>query len=298
MTGGLRSLLSGVLLVIATAAAVVAIWCVWAERQLLDTATFTTRSVEVIRDPAVREETAAFLAGQLVDQQEAVRQAAGQLPPELRATVDALLDGGGETAQATALEALETGAFDGLWGEAMTGTHGAFVQWLDDPGQGVELDLQPLIERLARDVGLPDQLIAAGSDASGAGAVRIIEAGQYEQTREFARRLERGAALMAPLALVAAVLSVLVARRRRWAVVRAGAGAALAGVIAAVSAPWIGDQLVAALADDGAATAVAQAIWASVEPPLSQLALLVVAAGTGVALLATIAWPGRARADA
>lgn len=298
---GLRSLLSGVLLLVATASAVVAIWCVWAQRQLLDTPTFTARSVEVIRDPAVQEETASFLAGELVSQQESVREAADLLPQRLQAAVDTVLAGGGRVAEAAALEALRSGRFDRLWADAMTATHSEFVRWLDAPADGsgtarrgdvgeVELDLQPLIERLARGVGLPDALIAAGAQATDSQVV-IIQAGQYERTRAFAQRLERGAALMAPLAIFAAVLSVVFARKRRWAVVRVGAGAALAGVVAAASAPWIGDAFVQAMANDGAASAVAEAIWGSVEPPLTQLAWIVAAAGAGLALLATIVWP-------
>ena len=289
---GLRTLLSGLLLVLATVSAVAAIWCVWAQHQLLDSPTFTARSVEVIRDPGVRRETAAFLADELVDQQEAVRQAADLLPDRLQAAVDSVLAGGGEVAEEAALQALESGQFDGLWGDAMLRTHEDFTRWLraSGPGSEVELDLQPLVERLARGVGLPDTLIAAGAEAADARIV-IIEAGQYEETRELAQRLQRGAALTAPLAIFAAVLSVLVARNRRWALVRVGMGGALAGVAAAASASWLGDRFVVAMTDDGAAATVAQAIWASVEPPLTQLAWIVAAAGAGVALLAAIVWP-------
>lgn len=294
---GLRTLLSGVLLVVATASAVAAIWCVWAQHQLLDSPTFTARSVEVIRDPGVREETAAFLADELVDQQQAVRQAADLLPERLQGAVDGVLAGGGEVARAAALEALESGKLDALWADAMLRTHEDFTRWLraSGPGGEVELDLQPLIERLARGVGLPDALITAGAEAADARIV-IIGAGQYEETRELAQRLQRGAALTAPLAMFAAVLSVLVARNRRWAVVRAGLGAAVAGVAAAASAPWLGDQFVAAMTEDGAAAAVAQAVWASVEPPLTQLSWIVAAAGGGVALLAAVVWPRGATA--
>ena len=277
---------------IASASAVAAIWCVWAQRQLLDTPAFTARSVEVIRDPGVRQETAAFLAGELVAQQSAVRQAADLLPARLQASVDSVLAGGGEVAEAAALEALKSGKFDALWAEAMRETHREFTRWLRASANSpaVELDLQPLVERLAEGVGLPAPLIAAGAKATDTGVV-IIQAGQYEETRQFAQRLQRGAALTAPLAIVAAILSVVFARKRRWAVVRVGAGAALAGVVAAASAPWIGDQFVAAMSSDGAATAVAEAIWASVEPPLTQLAWIVAAAGAGLALLATALWP-------
>lgn len=294
MTGGLRSFLSAAFLVIATVAAVAAIWCVWAQRQLLDTPAFTARSVEVIRDPAVREVTAAFLADQFVGQRDELTAAASELPEGLGAAAQAALAIGRDEAERTALDALESGRFDVLWADATKTAHTLFVDWLDggqtSGGGAVELELQPLLTQLARDVGVPQAVIDAGGDVIDA-RVKIIEAGQYDQTRRYAQSLQRGTTWMAPIAIVAAILSILCSRRRRWAVARVGAGATIAGVVAAVSASWLGDQFIASMTTDGAAPAVAQAVWASLEPPLTQLAWIVAAAGAGLGLLALAVWP-------
>ncbi len=293
MTGGLRSILSGVFLAVATVAAVAAIWCVWAQRQLLDTPAFTARSVEVIQDPAVREVTAAFLADQFVDQRGELSAAASQLPGGLASAAQAALSIGQDEAERTALAALQSGRFDVLWAGATQTAHTQFVDWLGGDlatGDAVELELQPLLTQLARDVGVPDDVIAAGADVTDA-RVEIIEAGQYDQTRRYATSLERGTTLMAPLAIIAALLSILCARNRRWAVVRVGAGATLAGVVTALSAAWIGDQFIASMTTDGAAPAVAEAVWASLQPPLTQLAWIIAVGGAGLALLAVVVWP-------
>lgn len=293
---GLRSLLSGLLLVVATVLGVVAIGAVWAERQLLDTDVWTGHAVAVVHDPAVERVTAEFLAQQVVAQQAAAREARDLLPAELQALADAPAAKAERVVERVALDAIQAGALDEAWKATMRDTHAQFAAWIeggehtDDAQRGVDLDLEPLVSETARAAGVPDAVIAIGADQVD-GEVPLIEGGQYGEARQDAAWLRDRAALVAPLAIVVAVLSILVARRRKWATVRVGIGAALAGLFVVVAAPRVGERFVDAMTDDGAAPAVASAIWASAEPPLTQLGWIVAAAGLGLALVVAVLWP-------
>lgn len=293
---GLRSLLSGLLLVVATVLAVVAIGAVWAERQLLDTGVWTAGAVEVVHDPAVERVTAEFLADQVIAQQQAAREARDLLPEQLRALADADSSAAHAVVERTARQAIASGSLDAAWERTMRDTHRQFVAWIDggphDDGEHVDVafDLEPLVVATAREAGIPDAVIEIGADQVD-GTVPLIEHGQYARARRDAAWLRDRAALVAPLAILAAILSVALSPRRKWATVRVGLGAALAGLTVVIAAPRLGDHFTGALTGDGAAPAVARAIWASTGPPLTQLGWIVAAAGVGLALLAAVLWP-------
>lgn len=304
--GGLRSVLSGLLLVAATVLTVLAIGSVWAQRQLLDTTVWTAHAVEIVHDPDVERVTADFLADQVVAQQDAALEARDLLPAQLQALADAGPATAHRVIEQTALETIRAGALDASWETTMRATHRQFVRWLDGSASAgrdgsqrserssdraaVSFDLEPLVVQTARAAGVPDVVIEIGAAQVDA-QVPLIDAGQYEQARADAQWLRARAALVAPLAILAAVGSVLLARRRKWAVVRVGFGAALAGLAVVLAAPRLGAHFTEAMTGDGAAPAVARAIWASAGPPLTQLGWIVAAAGVGLALLAAVFWP-------
>lgn len=298
--GGLRSFLSGLLLVVATVLAILAIGAVWAERQLLDTAVWTGHAVAVVHDPAVERVTAEFLAEQVVAQQQAAREARDLLPEELRALADAPSAKAERVVERLALEAIRSGTLDAAWADTMSSTHAQFAEWIQggehaDEGQlTVEFDLEPLVVQTARVAGVPEAVIKIGADRVDA-TVPLIEHGRYADARRDANWLRERAALVAPLAIIGALLSVLLARRRKWATVRVGFGAMAAGLVVVLLAPRTGERFTETMTGDGAAPAVARAIWVSLEPSLTQLGWIVAAAGAGLALLAAVLWPERDR---
>lgn len=292
---GLRSLLSGLLLVAATVLAVVAIGASWARHQLLNTDVWTGHAVAVVHDPAVERVTARFLAEQVVAQQAAARDARDLLPAQLQALADAPAAKAERVVERVALQAIRSGTLDDAWERTMRDTHEQFVAWIaggehgDDAQMGVDLDLEPIVAQTAREAGVPDAVVEIGADQVQA-TVSLVRGGQYATARQDANWLIDRADQVAPLAVLLAVLSVAFAHRRKWAVVRVGVGAALAGLVVVAAASAIGDHFIDALAGDGAAPAVAGAIWDATGPPLTQLGWIVAAAGVGLALLAVVLW--------
>ncbi len=290
---GLRSLTSTLLAVLACALAVVAISATWMHGELMDTDRWTATSVEALRDPQVQELAAAFLADQLVAQQETVDGVREALPPALQGlsgTATAVLR---RVAERAALEALRARALEDLWADASRTTHEQFVRWIRGQdvrrsGDVVTLDLQPAVERLARRVGIADGVITAATVATGGAEVRLVSAGQFDQTRRDAHRLEQAATLTAPLALLVAVLSILVAPRRRRALVRVGLAAGVAGLVIVLVAPQLEAHLRAELIDGGAARPVARTILASTTPSLITMGWVTAIVGAAIAGLAAL----------
>lgn len=291
-------MLSWLLAAAACLLAVVAITATWMNREVMDSGRWTETSVQVLRDSQVQELTAAFLADQLVAQQATNDTVRDALPPALRdfsGTATAAL---GKVAERAALDALRARALEDLWAEASRSTHAQFVRWLDgrearagtDP---VTLDLQPAIERLARRVGISDAVIAKASAASGGAEVPLVQAGQFEQTRTDAHRLEQASTLTLPLAIVVAALSILVAPRWRWGFVRVGIAAAIAGIVVLLGAPELQSHLIAGLVEGGAARPVASTILDATTPSLLRVGWLTTVGGAVVAILAFATRPGR-----
>ncbi|MDO9353827.1 MAG: hypothetical protein Q7T55_09030 [Solirubrobacteraceae bacterium] len=291
---GMRSFVSSLLAALACALAVVAIAATWMDRQVMQSEHWTETSVQVLRDPQVQALTASFLADQVVSQQDAIRDALPERLKPFAGTATAALR---DTAEKVALDALRTGALEGLWREASRSTHEQFVRWLDGRdvsrrGDLVTLDLQPALDRLALRAGIPQGLVDRAAESSG-GRVALIRAGQFEQTQRDAHRLEQAASLTLPAAIVVALLSILIAPRRRWGIVRVGLAAAVAGAVVVLAGPQLRAHLADGLVDGGAARPVAASILDLTMPSLVLAGWLTAVGGAVVAVLAFATRPGR-----
>ena len=133
----MRRVLPSVLVVIATLLAFLAIFSLWANRQLLDTDNWTETSSEVLQNQDVQEQLSIFLVDELytnVDVQARIQEA---LPP--RADVLAGPAAGG-------LKGLLEDAVDALldrpipqeaWEDANRAAHERFLQIVEDEGEAV-----------------------------------------------------------------------------------------------------------------------------------------------------------------
>jgi hypothetical protein len=292
---GMRSIVSSLLAALACGLAVIAIAATWMDRQVMDSDHWTETSVQVLRDRQVQDLTAAFLADQVITQQDAIREA---LPARLKPFAGTATAALRDTAETVALDALRTGALEDLWRTASRSTHAQFVRWLDGDaqarrGSAVTLDLQPALDRLALRAGIPQELVDRAAETGRAGRVSLVRAGQFEATRTDAHRLERAAASTLPAAVVVALLSILVAPRRRTGIVRIGLAAGLAGAAVIIGGPELRSHLIAGLVDGGAARPVAAAILDHTMPSLVLTGWLTAVGGVAVAIIAFATRPGR-----
>ena len=69
---------------VATVLGVVAIFAVWANRQLLDSSYWGNTSAQMIQSPPIREALAGYLTDQLYANVDVAGELRGELPPELK----------------------------------------------------------------------------------------------------------------------------------------------------------------------------------------------------------------------
>src|SRR4051794_13093473 len=82
LSRGRRWLVRGIMAV-ATLVAVVAIFAVWANRQVLDADHWSSTSSKLLEDPAIRAQLSAFLVDQVYQQADVAGQFKAALPPRL-----------------------------------------------------------------------------------------------------------------------------------------------------------------------------------------------------------------------
>src|SRR5215208_2543168 len=84
LPSGRRWLVRG-LLVLATLVTVLAIFAVWANRQVLDADNWSNTSSELLADDAIRTQVADYLVDQVYEQVDVQAELAAALPPRLTA---------------------------------------------------------------------------------------------------------------------------------------------------------------------------------------------------------------------
>ena len=283
-----RSLLSRVLLSLACLVAIVAALGAWADRQLLDTDEWVTTSGELLRDPAIQDATAAYLADQLVDGPEVTARLQEGLPPRLAPLAGPLTAGVGELADRTAKRVIASGAFGKVWDETNRRAHEQLLAVInDDDGvlasRGVILDLRPELGVLAERIGV------APGQTGDQGRVRILRGDTLESVQsavKLLRDIRWGSLALLVLLLVA---GVAFARDRARGVGGAGAALILAGlailVVRRVAGAYVVDQVTA----HGAGQPAAEATWRIATSLLADIAVSGIVLGLVLALGAWLA---------
>ena len=285
--------LPGILVVIATLVFFLAIFSVWVARQALDTDEWVDTSSSMVRDPAIQESTAAFVADQLVDQAALTGRIQELLPDRADALAAPAAGGIAELAERTTLRALRSGAFQSLWEETNRRAHEQLVELVEgDAEAAVVFDLRPMLGRVADRVGL-------GADAveqlpEDRGRVTLVRSDELETVRTAGRLLRGLAIVLVVLALLLYAGAVWAAEgRRRKTLLHIGAGIFIAGLLALVLRRVLTGGIVEALTANGAAEPAAAATLEIGTSLLREIAGSVLVLGLVVMLCAWLAGPAR-----
>jgi hypothetical protein len=290
-----------ILVVVASALAVVAMLAVWVERQVLETDRWVDTSGELIRNEEIQDTTATFLADELASEAWVAARLAEILPPRLRPLAGPISGAAGEVAERVAKRALESGAFQDLWDEANRRTHEQLVAIVEDDdsaGPEVFLDLRPMLGRVAQRIGLGPEAEARLAEDSG--RIRIMREDEVESIQT-AGKLLKGLALVTTLLVLALLIAAVTLARgnHRRILLGSGMGLATAALVVLVVRRVAGDSIVQSLTDGGAAKPAADATWTIGTSLLSDIALSALVLGlllvVGCLLAGPARWATRAR---
>ena len=263
----MRRVLPSVLVVLATLLAFLAIFALWANRQLLDTDNWTETSAEVLENQEVQKQLSIFLVDELytnVDVQARIQEA---LPP--RADVLAGPAAGG-------LKGLLEDAVDALldrplaqdaWENANRAAHERFLQIVEDEGEAVStaggdvvLDLKVLLQQTEERAGIGGRLEERIPE--GAAQLTIMKSDELELAQDIVGAMKAIAVVLLILAFGLFALAVFLARGRRRETMRAvGIGFIVAGAGALLARSLAGNFVVEELVKTESVKPAVEATW-------------------------------------
>jgi hypothetical protein len=262
-----RPRLPFVLIGIASLLAFVAIFALWANRQLLDTDNWTDTSSELLANDEIRGQVSVFLVDQLYENVDVQAQLAEALPPRAQPLAGPAAGGLKDLAVRGADTLLDRPRPQALWEAANRRAHTRLLDVVDGGGDvvsteggDVTLDLKALLAQTEERVGVGGRAEARIPDD--AAAITIMRSDQLGLAQDAVRYLRASAPVLVILALGLMALGVYLASGwRRRALRAAGFGLLLAGIAALVARSFAGDAVVGALASTEAVRPAAEAAW-------------------------------------
>ena len=248
------------LILVATVLAFAAILAVWANRQVLNTDSWTKASSQMLASPAVQSQLSVYLVDQLyanVDVEAQIREA---LPPRLQplaAPAAGLLR---DRLELRARQVLARPETQERWEDANRAAHLALIRVLDGDVESVELDVKALLEQTAQQGGVGGRVANALPDD--AARITIIKAEQLDGVQTAGKALKSLAILLVVLSLGLFGVALAVAPGWRRQAVRAyGLGLVAAGAAALAAGSLAGDAAVVELARTEAMQPVVRDVW-------------------------------------
>lgn len=256
------------LLVAGTIVAVIAVFAVWANRQVLNAENWSETSSALLEDPTIRTQVSAFLVDEVYASTDVAGEIAKALPPRLDPLAGPAAGGLRTLAERTANRALGRPRVQDLWETANRVTAQQFIdiaegdsRFVTASGDALVLDLRRVLLDLVARLGLP----AAVSDRipPTAGRFEVVSADEVSTAQNVVSAV-RGLALVLPaLAIALMALAVgLAAGRRQRTLLFAGLGFVLAGGLVLVGREIAGNAVVDGAVSAESARPAAEDVWA------------------------------------
>jgi len=288
--------LSQVLVIVGTIVTLLAIFSIWANRQLLNTDNWVSTSDRLITNEKVDERLATYLAEEVFTGERLEAKLEEALPPKLTPLASVVAGGLHGLAPQVAQRLLEAPRVQALWSAANRKAHEELLEVLDGGGTTVStengtvtLDLKPIVETLGERVGaneLGEQLPV------GAGRLTIIHSDELEAAQKGVKLLRHLPIVLTLLALILFGLAVWFAGPRRREALRAvGIGFVVAGAIVLLLRTLGGHYVVDALAKTDSGKPAFEEVWGIATSLLADVARSALAFGVLVFLAAWLAGP-------
>ncbi len=266
-------------LVLTTILATVAIFAVWANRQLLNTDNWTETSTELLQNQQIRDQTATYLTDQLYANVDVQGEIQGFLPKELQPLAAPAAGAVRNVVDDVAGKALQNPTVQQAWADANRTAHQGLVNVVEDKGtytsingDTVNLDLTPILVAIAARVGLPQAV--QSKIPPDAAKVQILKSDQLSTAQSVVKGLKASDWFLRLLVVLGFGLAIWLAKgRRAQALMASGIGLVVAGLAALTIRSIAGGTVVDDLATTEAVRPAATAAW-----------------DIGTELLTTLAW--------
>ncbi len=302
-TIGRRWLVRGVF-ALAAVLSVVAIFSVWANRQLLSTSSWADTNTKLLQNDAIRGQVAGFVTDALFANVDISGRLQSGLPTRLQPLAAPASAALRDLVEKGTDKALMRPKVQNLWRAANVITHKQLVNLLENRGRAIRLpgggavilDLRPLVGAAAERAGLPAS--AAAALPADLARIRILKADELTSLQKIANALRHLAVVLPILGILLLMLAVwLSAGRRREALLSAGLVLVSTGLFVLILRSIAGGQVVDAVAADAGVRPAANAAWDIATSVLAEIAGAVIFMGVPLILAALFAGPSRVARD-
>jgi hypothetical protein len=248
------------LIVVGSLIAFLAVFALWAKRQLLETDTWTNTSTELLEDPEIRTTVADYAVDTLFTEVPVEAELQQALPPRAAPAAGPIAGALRQLANNLANRALENPRVQQLWEEANREAQQTLVALVEKGGsEDVTLDLADIVNRLGEQVGVSD---AASKLPPGAAQIVILDNSDLVAAQDAIELLETLAWLLTALALVFYGVAIyLAAGWRRIALRDVGWAFIVVGIAALAVRGLAGDALTNHLATTSAIEPAISSAW-------------------------------------
>jgi hypothetical protein len=285
------------LILLASVLAFLALHAIWLDRQLLNTDNWAASSSELLAQPAVRNQAAAFLTDELYENVDIEAEIRSALPPRAQVLAQPAASLLRDRVELHARKLLQRPRVQTLWEDANRAAHQMLMRVLDGGGTAVStqngtvvLDLKTLLAQLEAQTGIGGR-VGAALPASAA-QITVLKSDQLDTAQDAAKIIDGLPILLVGLSLALFAAALLVAPAYRRRTVRGyGIGLLAAGAGAIAATAWAGDYVVGSLSNTAATEPVVRAVWDVYDSLLVQAATAAIFYGAVMVLGAWLAGP-------
>ena len=247
------------LVVVASLVAFLAVFAVWANRQLLETDTWTNTSTKLLENEEIRTQVSFFMVDALyanVDVQAELQQA---LPPRLQPLAGPAAAGLRELTLRLADQALQRPRVQHLWEEANRNMHKTLIDVVEHGGdEDVNLDIGTIVSQLGSQLGVN----VAGRIPPGAAQIEVLPHDSLSGIQKAVKILRGLAIVLTLLALALFGLAIYLAEGWRRELLRdIGFAFIVVGALVLVVRALAGDAVVSSLSSTEATKPAITNTW-------------------------------------
>ena len=298
LSSGRRWLVRG-LLILATVASILAVFAVWANRQVLDANNWADTSSNMLANPAIRTQVSDYLVDQVYSNVDVTAEFRAAFPPRLDPLAGPAANAIRQQAEKRTVILLGRPRVQQTWEAANRVTAQQFIDIAEGNsraigirGNAVVLNVRQVLLDLVRQLGGSGKL--AGKIPPDAGRITIMSSDQVKTLQNGVNGLQGLSVVLPALAVVLYALAVYLSPgRRRRVLTYAGGGFIVAGIVVLVGRNLAGNYVVDSLAKTSAVQPAAEAAWSIGTQMLSDVAQASIIIGIPVVIAAWVAGPMR-----
>jgi hypothetical protein len=279
------------LLAAASLLAFVAVFAIWAERQLLEEDTWVETSEELLEDEEIRTVVSDFMVDELFTAVDVEAELQAALPSRAQPLAGPASGALRQLGDRLANEALQRPRVQELWAEANRTAHRKLIEVVEHEGdEDVTLDLGTIVGQLGDQLGVD----ASSKIPSDAAQIEVLRADQLSAAQDVIKLLKGLAIVLTLLAFALWALAIYLAQGWRREVLRSiGVTFIVIGVAVMFLRGIAGNLLTESLASTASIEPAVHNTWEIGTSLLAAQAGAMILYGIAIVLGAWVAGPGR-----